>query len=349
MSVTTKQSLEHRLWLFPRSPRCARDDVTYMNIQENIPLAPLTKLQIGGPARYFVEAENVEELKEAVVWAKEKDIPYMVIAGGSNLLVSDEGYNGLIIKIGFSGIAEEGDRVKVKAGTLLQEFVDYTIEQGLDGVSTMSGIPGSVGGAIYGSAGAYGDNIRDHLLSVRYLDGDGIKTLTRDEFETGYRDSIFKHNKKLIILEAEFGEFAKADPRELRAEAEKIIETRSNKYPPNTKCPGSFFKNVFLEDLTETQKDEVNRALQDFGKDITVLEKFGKIPAGALIEILGGKGDQIGQIQIAENHANTFKNLGGGTASDFFQLARKWKNKVAEKFGIELEPEVQLVGFLEPL
>ncbi len=302
---------------------------------------------IGGPAGYFVEATSIDELKEAANWAKEKNLEYMVIGEGSNLLVSDEGFNGLIIKIGFSGIVEDGDKVRVRAGTPLQEFVDYTIEHGLDGVSTMSGIPGSVGGALYGSAGAYGDNIRDHLKSVFYLDGDNVKTLTRDEFETGYRDSIFKRNKKLIILEAEFGEFAKSDPDELKKEAERILETRNSKYPQSIKCPGSFFKNVVLEDLSVEQKDKVNSALLDFGKDIAVLEKFGKIPAGALIEILGGKGDRIGQIQITLNHANTFENLGGGQASDFFQLAKKWKNKVKEKFGITLEPEVQLVGFEE--
>ncbi|OGY09302.1 MAG: UDP-N-acetylenolpyruvoylglucosamine reductase [Candidatus Blackburnbacteria bacterium RIFCSPHIGHO2_01_FULL_43_15b] len=320
-----------------------------MKIQENTPLALYTKLQIGGPARYFVEAGSINELKEAISWAKEKNLGYMVIAGGSNLLVSDEGYNGLIIRINFSGISQKDGVITVKAGTPLQEFVDYTVEHGLDGASTMSGIPGSLGGAIYGSAGAYGDNIRDHLKSVLSLDGDNAKTLTRDEFETGYRDSIFKRNKKLIILEAEFGEFAKSDPDELKKEAEKILATRNGKYPQSVKCPGSFFKNVVLEDLSTRQKDEVNSALLDFGKDIAVLEKFGKIPAGALIEILGGKGDRIGQIQITLNHANTFENLGGGQALDFFQLAKKWKNKVKEKFGIELEPEVQLVGFKESL
>lgn len=320
-----------------------------MKIQENIQLAPYTKLQIGGPASYFVEVGSIGELKDAVAWASERDLEYMVIAGGSNLLISDKGYGGLIIRVTFSGIEKKGGAISVKAGTPLQEFVDYTIEHGLDGASTMSGIPGSVGGAIYGSAGAYGDNIRDHLQKVRYLEGDEIKTITREEFQTGYRDSLFKHNKKLVILEAEFGDFAREDPGELRKEADKIVETRNSKYPKSLKCPGSFFKNISLEDLSAAQKSDINKALSDFGKDINVLEKFGKIPAGALIEILGGKGDKLGQIQIAQNHANTFENLGGGTAADFFQLAGKWKNKVQEKFGIELESEVQLVGFKESL
>lgn len=145
-----------------------------IKVLENVPLKDYTTLQIGGPAKYFVEVKSEEELKEAIEHAVDTENPYLVIAGGSNLLISDDGYDGLIIKFEVSGIEQNGEDIIVKAGTKLQDLVDYTIDKGLDGMSTMTGIPGSVGGAIFGSAGAYGDNIRDHLQEINYFDGENI-------------------------------------------------------------------------------------------------------------------------------------------------------------------------------
>ena len=134
-------------------------------------------------------------------------------------------------------------------------------------------------------------------------------------------------------------------PKEdLRAESEKILAVRAEKYPPNTKCPGSFFKNVEMDRLAPEVIDKVNTKFREFGKDPDHLNRFGKIPVGPLIEVLGGNGDRIGQIQISKNHGNTFINLGQGTASDFWSLAHKWQQKVKTEFGITLEPEVQLIN-----
>lgn len=324
-----------------------------IDIQQNIPLAPLTTLKIGGPARYFVEVHSVEELIEAVSWAKEKGVEYMVIAGGSNLLVSDDGYDGLIIRLTLSGIEETDRVITVKAGTPLQQLVDYTIEKGLNGMSTMTGIPGSVGGAVYGSAGAYGDNIRDYLKQITCFDGENIVSISKVKYDTGYRDSIFKKRKDLIILEASFSDLPKTDVEDLKKEAAEVLEKRKKKYNPVLKTPGSFFKNIPEEDVNPSVLERVHEKISAWEKnpdyikrfgDLKVI-RFGKIPAGNLIDMLGGKGDQLGQIKIDEFHANTFINLGEGTAEDFFKLAKKWKNKVKEEFGLNLEPEVQLIGF----
>lgn len=328
-----------------------------INIQENVQLAPLTTLKIGGAAKYFVEVHSIEELKEAVEWAKKKQVEYIVISGGSNLLVSDDGYEGLIIKLTFSGIQEDGGVITVKAGTPLQELVDYTIEKELDGMSTMTGVPGSVGGAVYGSAGAYGDNIRDYLTEVVCFDGEKIISIPKEEYATGYRDSFFKKNKKLIILEVKFANLPQGNKEELKREAVEVLEKRAKKYNPALKTPGSFFKNVPEENLSHDELEHVRKLIADWEQTHEYKDRFGdtpvvrfaKIPAGTLIDMLGGRGDQLGQIKIDEYHANTIINLGGGTAKDFFEMARKWKTKVKEHFGIDLEPEVQLIGFSEPI
>ena len=304
-------------------------------VQENYPFSKLTTLEIGGPIKAFIEVTTVDELTAVLNFAQEHNLPFLVIGGGSNLLVSDEPVEMLVIKNSITGVTDNGDgTLAVAAGTNLGTLVDFTIEHGLDGMSTMKGIPGSVGGAIYGSAGAYGDNIRDHLLSVTYLDHGQVKTLRKDEFTTGYRDSFFKKDKNLIIISAVFGDFGQADSEHLKAESEQILIKRTDKYPPNTKCPGSFFKNVIATDI-----------------DSEVLKKipqekimYGKIPAGYLLESVGAKEDFLGAIRIASNHANTFFNTGNGTAKDFYALAKKYQQKVKDEYGILLEPEVQFVN-----
>jgi len=331
-------------------------------LQENIPLSSLTTLKIGGPARWFIEVTTQEDLTGAIKYAKQKNIPYLLIGGGSNLLVSDQGFPGLVIKNQVTGIRavipakagiqeKTGSRINsqregvlpgmtivVQAGTDLNDLVDYTITHGLDGISTMKGIPGTVGGAVYGSAGAYGDNIRDYLVNIRCFDGERIVEIGKDDYQTGYRDSIFKTQLNLIILEVWFSGFPKADPQKLLDESIHILSIRSEKYPPDTLCPGSFFKNVPIDNLSQ---EVLNKIPQE-------KIRFNKIPAGFLLEAVGAKGDQIGQIKVAQNHANTFINLGHGSASDFYNLALKHQQAVKDKFGITLEPEVQLIN-LPPL
>lgn len=299
-----------------------------MQIKSNYPLKNITTLQIGGPAKKFVTIHTEEELIEAINYAKQNGMDYLVIGGGSNLLVSDEGVDKLIIQNKITGIAAQGPTLQVKSGTILQDLVNYSISHGLFGLQKLTGIPGTVGGAIYGNAGAYGQTISDSILSVA-IPGN---TLSKDECEFNYRDSIFKRNK-LPILEVTF-ELESGTPKLLQQEADEILKKRLVKYPPGIKCPGSFFKNIVASTLPKDILDKIPpEAIM-----------YGKLPAGALLEDVGAKGDSLDGIYIADYHANLFINKDSGTAKDFFALAQKYAQKVKQKFGITLEPEVQLIN-----
>lgn len=303
-----------------------------LKLEPNYPMKDLTTLQIGGPARQFVQVTTQNELIEVIKHARANNIPYLVIGRGSNLLVSDEGVNKLVIKNEIEGITKTVRFLSVKSGTTLQHLVDFSIANNLSGLQNLSGIPGTVGGAVFGNAGAYGQTVSDYLREVTCFDGKQIITLQKDECEFGYRDSGFKRND-LIILEVSF----KLDPgisRDLRKEADEVIEKRLVKYPSGTKCPGSFFKNLIAEKLPK-------KILEKVPPEKIV---YGKIPAGSLLEMVGAKGDFLGDIEIAPYHANLFLNKGQGTASDFHSIASKYALKVKEKFGIALEPEVQLIN-----
>lgn len=301
-------------------------------------MSNVTTLNIGGPAKDFKVAKSEKELIDFI----KANQPFLVIGEGSNLLVSDQGVDKLVIKNEVSEIVQDGSVVTVKSGTILQNLVDFTISHGLSGLQNLTGIPGTVGGAIYGNAGAYGQTISDHLISVVILDPSVIrnevkdlKTLSKDECNFGYRDSGFKKNG-YIILEATF-KLEPGKPEELKKVADEILAKRLLKYPKGIKCPGSFFKNLVVSELP-----------QDILNKIKEKQVFGKIPAGALLEEVGAKGDKLRQIEIASYHANLFINRGGGRAEDFYNLAKKYAKKVKEKFGISLEPEVQLIN-LPPL
>lgn len=307
-----------------------------LNINQNILLKDYTTLQIGGPAKYFTEVHSIEDLKDALQYAKDNSLEFYIIAGGSDLLISDEGYDGLIIKLCLQGLTLYSNKVISSAGTELQKLVDYTTENGLAGMEKLNGIPGTVGGAVYGNAGAFGQTISDKLTRIRVLVDDEEKWLSKPELKFDYRSSVLKNHKNWVILEAEF-EMESGNSNLLRKTAQDVLETRMQKYTPGVKCPGSFFKNLIIDRLPKDLQ-------KDMPKDY-----YGKVPAWWFLEKVGTKGKTRGEIKIADHHANLFINQGGGTAADFFALAKECKDKVQEKFGIELEPEVQLIGFKEKL
>lgn len=307
-----------------------------MQFQNNYPLKNITTLSIGGPARQFVQVATQEDLIEAIKYAKDRGIHYLVIGGGSNLLVADEGVNSLVVKNSITGITPDGNTVTVKSGTTLQNLVDFTISNNLSGLQKLAGIPGTVGGAVYGNAGAYGQSISDCLDQVTAYDGANIITVSKDECSFSYRDSIFKRNK-FIILEVVF-QMESGNVQTLQQEAKDILAKREIKYPPGIKCPGSFFKNLVASQIPA-------EILNNIPPDKIV---FGKLPAGALLEMVGAKGQAKDGIEIAPYHANLFVNQGTGSAKAFYDLAKTYAQKVKEKFGITLEPEVQLIN-LSPL
>lgn len=310
-----------------------------MQFQENYPMSKLTTLQIGGPAKLFVAVKTQEELTEAIQYTKQHNLPYLVIGGGSNLLVNDRGVDCLVIKNEISGIDADYLRgvISVKSGVILQELVDYTIHHGLVGLHKLTGIPGTVGGAVYGNAGAYGQTISDHITSIVILrEAKNLITLSQQDCGFNYRDSGFKRNK-FTILEISF-QLENGDPQILTQEAKEVLSKRLVKYPKGIKCPGSFFKNIVAETLPQ-------EILQRIPQDKVT---YGKISAGYLLQAVGAQGQNLDGIEIANYHANLFINKGSGTTKAFYDLAKQYAQKVKEKFGITLEPEVQLIN-LPPL
>lgn len=314
----------------------------------------LTTLKIGGPIKKVILIKTEEELTSNLQSLIFNHQSYLVIGGGSNLLVSDEGFSGAIIKNEITGIERQGNDLVVKSGTILQNLVDYANRQGLGGLENLAGIPGTVGGAIYGNAGAYGQTVSDHLISVKafkYTSATSSlhpelgsittgateqKSFSRDDCRFNYRDSIFKSNK-FIIIEAVFS-LTHSDPETLKQTSSETIKKREVKYPPGIKCPGSFFKNIPSQTLSQ-------EILQELPENFIL---YGKVSAGALLESVGAKGAKQGDILISPYHANLFINQGRGTAEDFYSLAKTYSQKVYEKHRIRLEPEVQLIN-LPPL
>jgi UDP-N-acetylmuramate dehydrogenase len=293
-------------------------------------LARYTRFEIGGPARMLANVSTVDALAETLQLAKESGTPHAVIGGGTNLIVDDEGFPGVIIRYVPKTIEIEGARVRVEAGAMLQDLVDKTMDAGLQGLETMTGIPGWVGGAIYGNAGAYGHSIQESVESVRFFDGSKTQELCSNKLSFAYRTSIFKSSKDWIVLDAVLN-LKKADPGELRATAGGILKIRNAKYPPTMKCAGSIFKNLLLADLPP---------------GVTVPGKVvreGKVPSAYFLEAAGAKGLKIGGLRVADYHANLIYNEGAGTARDLWHLIETLKLGVWEKFGVQLEEEVQSI------
>jgi UDP-N-acetylmuramate dehydrogenase len=303
-------------------------------VRKDAPLSEYTRFGIGGPADIYVETANPESFVQALHIANQSGLETVVIGGGTNLIVADAGFRGIVLKLANQAIGADGSEVYVEAGAVLQHLVDFTVDRGLHGLETMTGIPGSVGAAIYGNAGAYGHSISEWISEVRFLDGDAIRTFTNAECEFHYRESIFKHHKAWIVLSATL-HLQPGDGPVLRAEADRILNIRNRKYPPTMKCAGSIFKNFLLAELPPAVAAEVPANV--------VIE--GKVPSAWFLEQVGAKGMKAGDIHVADYHANLIYNVGHGTARELAGLIGELKQRVGSRWGIPLEEEVQYVGF----
>ena len=311
-----------------------------MRLKQNVLLAPYTTFGIGGRARYLISVTNSTELIKAVSLAKKNRWRYFVIAGGSNVVFGDKTFDGLIIHYqiknqGSIRLRRIEPLIKCEAGILLSHLIKTAISKGFTGLETLSGIPGTVGGAIVGNAGAYGQTISDCLTRVEIFDPNvrhpmsHKRWLTKKLSRLTYRDSIFK-SKNWLILRAEF-KLEKGDKKTLNKKSRKIIKVRSEKYDSSLRCPGSFFKNVLRKSVSRATLAKI---------DQTKI-KSGKIPAGYLLEAVGAKGMRVGGIYVADFHGNLLINNGHGTYRDVVTLAAKLKKLVKDKFGITLEEEVR--------
>ena len=285
------------------------------NVLVDEPMSKHTTFQIGGPADLFVTPDDADELAEAVAACKEAETPFFLLGCGSDLLVSDEGYRGVIISLteGLINVAVDGNEMSCQAGVGLREASEMACELGLSGLEFACGIPGSIGGACFMNAGAYDGCIADVLKSVRVLTPDGsFVTLGVDELDLGYRKSRIA-DEGLIVLSATFV-LKKAKPEAIRATMDDLTRRREEKQPLDLPSAGSTFK----------------RPEGQF--------------AGKLISDAGLKGWQSGGAGVSKKHAGFVVNLGGATAADVHAVIEHVQDEVERQFGVRLEPEVRFLG-----
>jgi len=284
-------------------------------LRENVPLKQHTTFKIGGPARYFYIAKTKNNLIKSVQVALKLKLPFFVLAGGSNILIRDEGFNGLVIKNETRNFKIEKEKIIAESGASLAEITEASVRAGLKGLAEAAGIPGTIGGAIYGNAGwpkgAWA--IGDVAESAEILMPDGkVKKVSKKWLDFGYRESRLKKEKDVLILEATL-KLQKGDAKKLKQRTQEILKTRNGKIPTGFSA-GSVFKNPE--------------------------EKS----AGFLIEQCGLKGKKIGRAKISEKHANFIINLGNATANDVLALIQLAKKEVKNKFKITLEEEIIIIS-----
>ncbi|HRY63301.1 MAG TPA: UDP-N-acetylmuramate dehydrogenase [Patescibacteria group bacterium] len=351
------------------------------NLEENVPLKNLTTFHLGGPARYFVVAENLEDLKSSVSWAKEKEVPVFVLGGGSNLVVSDIGFPGLVIQVKIAGLEilhedEEQVLLKVGAGVRWDEVVDHAVACGWWGIENMSLIYGTLGGIIVQNAGAYGTEIASVVNHVEIYDREvgEAKEFFADDCHFGYRSSLFQNNERYLIIAAVL-ELKKNGtpnikyPDVIKYFAEKnitvpslsdirtaIVSIRQNKLPDPEVLgsAGSFFKNLLLtpeeyqnlkEKITANFNAETVAQLEGIKNKFPVVGAI-KIPTAWILDVCGLKGERVGAAVVYEKQPIILTNQdNAATADDIMNLVKKIRQTVFAKTGVKLEMEPELVGF----
>ena len=289
-----------------------------LEIKQNEPLSKHTTFAIGGPAKYFAVAKTKEEVLEAIDFAEKKKLPFFVLGGGSNILINDTGYDGLIIKIQIGGVKVSEDGITAGAGVLLSQLVNESAKYGLSGLEWAGGIPGTIGGAVNGNAGAYGRSVSESVSEIVVLAEENgkwkEKIYSREECGFEYRKSKFKHlANREIVLEIVLN-LQKSDTEKVRGEVRNIVLKRKGKIPPQPSA-GCVFKNI---------------------------KKDGQLVAavGKLVEECGLKGVKSGNAEIPHLHGNYVVNLGGAKAEDVLKLINLCKQKVKDRFNLELEEEI---------
>jgi UDP-N-acetylmuramate dehydrogenase len=346
---------------------------------ENIPLAQLTTFKIGGPAKYFVEAKNVGEVQEAATFAHSRDLPLFVLGGGSNLLVADAGWAGLVLKVALQGIDqrsghdEDGKTLfDAGAGESWDKFVSHAVIARCAGVECLSGIPGSVGGTPVQNVGAYGQEVSETIASVQVLDlkDRQVRELCPEACGFSYRASIFNTTERgrFIVLRVTYALTPGGSPRiayadlkhhfEGRETVPNLAETREAVRhiralkgmlivpgDPDCQSAGSFFKNPVL---SQEQHEDLKQRAATRGFTVPnypALETRQKVSAAWLVERSGfAKGFGFGRVGISTKHALAIVNRGGATAADVLALKEQIQHRVEEIWGVHLEPEPVMVG-----
>lgn len=286
-------------------------------VHENVTLAPYTTMRTGGPAALFAEPRSAQQLAHVHQWAQEKGLSLLIFGNGSNLLIADSGFDGLVIHLGraLSEVSVFANTLTAQAGASLAAAARAAAQASLTGLEFAAGIPGSIGGAVCMNAGAYGGEIAQVIVSARVLTPEGVRTVSKDELSLGYRSSAVMQNG-WVVLEATF-ELAPGSPDEIKATMADLAARRREKQPLQYPSCGSFFK----------------RPVGYY--------------AGALIEQAGLKGYRVGDAQVSEMHAGFVINRGHATSSEIYRLMQEVQCRVQAQFGVTLEPEVRLIGHFE--
>ncbi len=324
-----------------------------MDIKQNVLLSTLTTFKIGGVAKYLVEAKDEKDLGEAFEFAQKNSLRTIVLGGGSNILVSDSGFDGLVILMKGGQLEVDGETITVGAGVALAELVRFASDNNLVGMEWAVGIPGTVGGAIRGNAGAYGSDIGSAIDLVDLLivdslgdistgnqnakikmQNEGVKTFEKNDCEFAYRTSVFKRNPNLVIISAKL-KLQKGDGGEIKEKMNKIIQERTGKIVKGLSA-GSFFVNPVVTD---------EKLRREFALDTGSEPKGETLPAGWLVESAGLRGKKVGGAMVSEQHGNFIINIGNATAEEVVMLASIIKQKVRIKYGIQLREEIVYIGF----
>ncbi|TDL35121.1 UDP-N-acetylmuramate dehydrogenase [Jeotgalibacillus sp. S-D1] len=286
------------------------------NVSVDEKLVNHTTMKVGGPAEVFVEPSSIEKLQKLMKLINKHNLEWRAIGRGSNLLVSDEGISGVVIKLGkgLDNLTIEGTTIRAGGGYSIIVLATKMAREGLHGLQFSSGIPGSVGGSVYMNAGAHGSDISKVLTRAHILFPDGTtEWLSNEEMKFSYRTSVLQNERPGIVLEAEF-ELTAGEPADIKADMKKYKDYRRETQPWNNPCSGSIFRNP--------------------------LPKY----AGQLIQDAGLKGYQIGGAQVSELHGNFIVNAGGATSEDVQNLIKHIKKTISDQYGITIETEVEWIG-----
>lgn len=309
----------------------------YGRVKTDEPLNKHTTFKIGGPARFFVSVEITDNLIELLGFLDAEGVSYMAIGGGSNMLACDSGFDGVLIHINTKQKSRENNDIRADAGCITVDVAQFSIQQGLTGFEWGVGVPGSIGGAVRGNAGAMGSEMQASVKSVRTYENGEILDLDKEACAFGYRDSIFKHSSKIVLSVTLSLE--KAEDKEGMKTALGHLSYRNKTQPKGFASTGCIFKNPD----TETNKALLLRHFDAQDEKVQQFMRVGKISAGWLIEKAGLKGTREGQALISSEHGNFIVNLGAASSSNVLALIEKIKETVYTTYGIELEEEIQII------
>lgn len=312
-------------------------------IKQNVFLKDYTTYKIGGPAKYFFIADNKKDLLKALKLAKKFNLPIFILGGGSNVLVSENGFEGLVVKMQDTKYEIHDTEVFSGAGVELTKLAYATSEVGLSGLEWAVGIPGAtIGGAIFGHAQAFGERISEIVKNVQAIDLDTleVKDFDKEQCDFSLKKSIFKKSKNFLIISTVL-ELKKNNPEKIKTKIKENLDYRKNNHPIEFPSAGSTFVNPVRNKLPKAIGDLLSSRISNGVNP----EKIEVIPAGWLIDQCGLSGKRIGNAQISEKHANFILNLGQAKAEDVMELIKIAKKEVKETFKIELETEVQFLGF----